>query len=454
MRYFIIVALLVLGGCVSQPLPDGFKSSDDINTVDAAKTRISLGLTYLKNGNYSQAKFNLDKALQFAPRLADAHYSMAYYYQVVGENEMAEEAYQDALDLAPRNPDIANTYGAFLCQQGKYSKAKEYFLKAVNSNNYVSTAETYENLALCSQSQGQISDAIDYLQLAINHQPSRGKSLLLLTQLLASEERWSEAETALKRYEKTSRVNAETLWLSYKIQLALGNTDIANGYGDMLVRMFPDHGNAKQYLLKRYRKEPRAPQPPLVAEKPQLSLSPDVAPETDIVEEDSVAMPATETLPEKLVNQGVPEVIAEETGPEDALAGEDIESNAPVQPVDDSVQVVEETEDKLVITEEPSSIETSPVPDAPVDGLSENAEQEPETDKISEQTETIIEEPVSLSEEDEVTHHIVQRGENLYRISLQYNVKLKRLIEWNQLQDASSIYVGKKLVVVDPTTIE
>ena len=72
---------------MSQPLPDGFKDPDDFDTVAAAKTRISLGLTYLKNGNYSQAKFNLDKALQFAPRLADAHYSIAYYYQVVGENE-------------------------------------------------------------------------------------------------------------------------------------------------------------------------------------------------------------------------------------------------------------------------------------------------------------------------------------------------------------------------------
>ena len=186
MRILLLLAVLTLVGCAGGPSSGG-ASQGNFDTVEAAKTRISLGLTYLKNGNYRQAKVNLDKAIEFAPRLADAQYSLAYYYQVVGENALAEDAYQLAMDLEPRNADIANSYGAFLCQQGKYEKAKEYFLKAVNSNRYASTAESYENLALCSQSQGQISDGIEYLRLALNHQPSRAKSLLLLTQFLASE---------------------------------------------------------------------------------------------------------------------------------------------------------------------------------------------------------------------------------------------------------------------------
>lgn len=461
MRYFIIVALLVLSGCVSQPLPDGFKSSDDIDTVDAAKTRISLGLTYLKNGNYSQAKFNLDKALQFAPRLADAHYSLAYYYQVVGENEMAEESYQDALDLAPGNPDIANTYGAFLCQQGKYTKAKEYFLKAVNSDNYISTAETYENLALCSQSQGQISDAITYLQQAINHQPTRGKSLLLLTQLLVSEARWPEAAQALKRYEKTSRVNPETLWLSYKIQQALGNADVANGYGDMLVRMYPGHANTKQYLLKRYRKEPKAPATAVVEASPLV-----------VEETKTVVVEAPEKNISEQVQAANNKTISETDAPlesvtdaEEAMqqVASDIEDN---EPVAESVQQSnpEDTEMKTIVEEARQEVstpkETLPVAENQVteDSVSdaEQAEVVSQSEDIQSdltEPETISEQTVSLSEE-EVAYHIVQKGENLYRISLLYNVKMKRLIEWNQLQDASSIYIGKKLVVVDPQTVE
>ena len=46
--------------------------------------------------------------------------------------------------------------------------------------------------------------------------------------------------------------------------------------------------------------------------------------------------------------------------------------------------------------------------------------------------------------------HVVQAGENLYRISLKYNVRMQRLIEWNNLQDGSQVRVGTKIYVSDP----
>lgn len=436
MRYFFILVLLVLGGCVSQPLPDGFKDSDDFNQVEAAKTRISLGLTYLKNGNYSQAKFNLDKALQFAPRLADAHYSLAYYYQVVGEDDMAEEAYQEALDYDPRNPDIANTYGAFLCQKGKYEKAKEYFLKAVNSANYVSTAETYENLALCSQSQGQVEDAIDYLQQAINHQPSRSRSLLMITQLLTEQSRWEEAKIALRRYEKTARVSADTLWLAYKIEKALGNQAIATGYGDMLVRMFPSHANTKQYVLQRYRKEPREPE---VDIKPKQLVVAEKVTQPVVTEQQTVSEQVTdgENKVAEVQAQSVTEPTAkvEDVPAETQVALSTTEvPEQPKQTPELALQQTEQTEDPVVADNQET--------------------QAPQAESVSDSTAFDQQsQPAELSEE-VVTHHVVKAGENLYRISLLYNVKMNRLIEWNQLQDASSIYIGMKLVVVDPETIE
>jgi len=66
----IFIVLMLLSGCISQSSQSFGQNFDQIK---AAKTRVSLGLTYLKNGNFSQAKFNLDKALEFAPRSADAN---------------------------------------------------------------------------------------------------------------------------------------------------------------------------------------------------------------------------------------------------------------------------------------------------------------------------------------------------------------------------------------------
>ncbi|MEW6672104.1 MAG: LysM peptidoglycan-binding domain-containing protein [Thermodesulfobacteriota bacterium] len=45
------------------------------------------------------------------------------------------------------------------------------------------------------------------------------------------------------------------------------------------------------------------------------------------------------------------------------------------------------------------------------------------------------------------TYHVVQAGENLYRISLRYNLKLDELLRLNNLKPGASIRVGQKLLV-------
>jgi len=189
---YCLFALSLLTACISEPLDPSFMGAREIDTQEAAKTRISLGLTYLKNGNFSQAKFNLDKALEFAPRDGQAHFAMAFYYQQVGEIELAQESYEDALNFSNNDPDVLNSYGAFLCQEGRYNEAKNYFLQAVNDRSYASTAQTYENLAICSKSQGINAEAIEYFTSALKHQPTRTRSLYLLTSVYIEEEQWQK----------------------------------------------------------------------------------------------------------------------------------------------------------------------------------------------------------------------------------------------------------------------
>ena len=401
-RCIAAIFCIFLVGCVSEPLPEGFERSNDFDQVEAAKTRISLGLTYLKNGNFSQAKINLDKALEFAPRLADAHYSIAYYYQVVEEIARAEESYQNALKLDPRNADIANSYGAFLCQQSRYEEAKTFFLQAVNSQTYASSAETYENMALCSISQQRNGDAIEYLSTALNHQPTRAKSLFLLTELQVGEQQFEQAKQTLTRYQRVARVSADTLWMSIQIENGLGQPGTAKGYGDMLLRMYPRHPLTIKYrdsLSEVTASVTQKPKPDLVA-KPVVSESTTTEPVLTATE--SAADSATETASET-----VTEIAA------------DVNDVTPQQSTD--VQ-----------------------PDASVlDHAVEDhgAEAEPTTESsIVTQTDT----PQALQ-------HVVAKGDNLYRISLRYNVKMSRLIDWNQLPENGAIQVGMTLWVSDPT---
>ena len=275
MRILIVLSLMIaLTGCVSETQPGAFSSEFD--QQEAAKTRVSLGLTYLKNGNYSQAKQNLDKALAFAPRLAETHYGLAYYYQVVGESERADESYQTAMSLAPRDANIANSYGAFLCQDGRYEEAKRFFMQAVNAKQYANSAETYENMALCAQSQGEGEDAIEYLNSALKHQPGRAKTLFILTEMYVATEQYELAAETLRRYEKVARVSADSLWMAIEIAKGQGDLRAANGYGDMLLRMYPNSPLARLYIER----QKTVPQPVVkVKTKPQSQVVSVPAPE-------------------------------------------------------------------------------------------------------------------------------------------------------------------------------
>lgn len=382
MRILIVLSLMIaLTGCVSETQPGAFSSEFD--QQEAAKTRVSLGLTYLKNGNYSQAKQNLDKALAFAPRLAETHYGLAYYYQVVGESERADESYQTAMSLAPRDANIANSYGAFLCQDGRYEEAKRFFMQAVNAKQYANSAETYENMALCAQSQGEGEDAIEYLNSALKHQPGRAKTLFILTEMYVATEQYELAAETLRRYEKVARVSADSLWMAIEIAKGQGDLRAANGYGDMLLRMYPNSPLARLYIER----QKTVPQPVVkVKTKPQSQV---------------VSVPS----PEKNTDSEM----------------ENQATEASVTKSNQAESTKSEVPEPVVVNEEPDANE-------PVVEAKQNIE----------------------ADEADTLFHVVQPKENLYRLSLKYNIKLNTLKEWNNLDENGSIKVGMKLWLVPP----
>lgn len=242
------ILLITLAGCSSTLEEQAVNVTDPLA---AAKTRISLGLSYLEAENYKQAKFNLDKALSFAPRYANVHYGLAYYFQQVDEIEKARDSYQTAVGLAPKDPEIANAFGSFLCTQGEYAEATTRFMQAIDNQSYLATAETYENLALCATSQGDSSAAIGYLQKALNHQPNRAKSHFLLAELYFADKQYNQALKSLGQFERVSGITADSVYMTYQIAAAQNNTKSMQAWAKMLQTRFPHHPHAKatQHVL-------------------------------------------------------------------------------------------------------------------------------------------------------------------------------------------------------------
>lgn len=442
---------MLLFACASEPTDKGFIGSGSFDKEEAAKTRVSLGLTYLKNGNFSQAKFNLDKALEFAPRSGKANFAMAFYYQQVDEVKRAHEYYKQAIDFSRNDPDILNSYGAFLCQEGDYEQAKKYFLQSVDDKSYISTASTYENLAICSENQGKIEEAITYFNSALNHQPTRPTSLLYVSQLYVKTERWEEAKKSLWKYERNASVSSESLWLSFQIARGLQDLRASVEYAEILKRLYPNDPNTQKAInaLGKF-------QPDMAVTQKTRTMPKEIESETvanNFGQQDTinnkvsrVMVPATETVS----NSVAPSVEAVST----------IEMPMP------------ETQDKVEniadLPSEPSKVESDTEialmnaldnTDALLQSESDASAPELVSEVVAKVEETLESSEPELAVQDMPTKastpfHIVQPKENMYRISLKYNVKIKKLLEWNNLKDESSVMIGTKLWVRDPNINE
>jgi len=247
----IAVSLTMLSGCVTQ----SFENNEPIvknqaNRDEMAATRISLGLGYLRMGNMSQAKLNLEKAKKFSPGLVQVHTAFAHYYETVGENKLAIESFEQALTIKADSADTLNNYGVFLCRQGQIEAAEVQFLKAIAVPSYLLVSQSYENLASCYLQSDEYEKAEMYLNKAVFHSPNRTTTLLQMVRLQYVMGDYKESKRFLQKFERnTQRFTADSLALAYKIYRKLGQRRTASNYGNMLVKMYPNSWEGKQYLL-------------------------------------------------------------------------------------------------------------------------------------------------------------------------------------------------------------
>lgn len=432
--YLVLVAASLISGCVTQnygndkdtPLIESESNNDEI-----AMTRISLGLGYLKMGNTQQAKLNLEKAKRFSPNLVQVYTAFAHYFETVDEPELAIEAYEKALSLNGQDADTLNNYGVFLCRQERYLEAEKQILKAIAIPSYILVAQSYENLALCQLRAKQFDKAKSYLEKAIAHSPNRASSLLQMIRLQYAKSDYKLAQTYLSRYEKsTRRFSADALALAFKVYEKQGNRRTAKNYGNMLVKMFPNSFEAKQYILNElYQIDADK-----LAKEYQLSIR---------GEQDDSKKRVVVLSPKKPVKQataslskaGLKPIMANSVMPTAKQESESAkakleEKNAATSQVDLA------TENESTISKTNTSIT---LPKAVAVKAVSAKEVLISADEKEDQV-AIVSLPV----------HVIKKGDSLFSISKQYNIVMKSIARWNKLRRPYTLKIGDVLYLADP----
>ena len=450
----ILVSLVcagILAGCVTQRY-DGDNNSPVIQNEssknDIAMTRISLGLEYLRMGNTTQAKLNLEKAKRFAPNLVQVHTAFAHYYDKVSEPELAIQAYEKALSIKSDDADTLNNYGAFLCKHNQFDESEKQFLRAISTPSYLLVSQSYQNLSICQLKAKHFDKAESYLEKAIVHNPNDADVLLLMLRMQYIKGDYKNAKDYLKRYEKaTRRFTPEALALAFKVYDRLFDRRTAKNYASMLVKMFPESYQAKQYLLNgltdtdadKLAQEYQLAQIKPSSKKKRVVV---LSPTKPVQEKTKKALVSTNKQQEVKSSKQPSEEVAKE---QIVATSESLPEQVKNEPIKDNTDV--EQQELALAKQRKAELEKrqaqlnqdgNDVSNAVANALQiEDQQSNKNKTKDGQQLMTI---PV----------HVVKKGESLFSISKKYNIHMKAIERWNNFSRNQVLRLGQVLYLANP----
>jgi len=238
-----VAAMFLLSGCISTTTGPPKKKADQ---GDAAELNYQLGARYYRKGDYDLARDRLELALEQDPKNGLAWSALGLTYEALGNPRLAEEAYDHAVRVAPRDYKIQENYAVFLCRQGRFDDARKYFDKAIKvpTNDY--SEQTYTNAGVCMMQEPDHVAAEQYLRAALDRRPSYGEALLQMSVLFYETGDNLRARAFLQRYLSSNMPTASVLYHAILIEEKLGDDTARRQFTMQLLRDFPDSAEAER----------------------------------------------------------------------------------------------------------------------------------------------------------------------------------------------------------------
>jgi len=213
-----------------------------------AKIHTELAAAYYQAGNPAVALEEVRIALEADPDYVQAYSVRGLIRAQLKENAKAEEDFQRALRIAPKNPDINNNYGWFLCETGQPRQSIQYFLNAVKDPLYETPEVAYANAGKCALKAGDMDGAQEYLlqslRLAKSQAPETRYQLANVFYLRGNlDESKVYLNEAVKAMEPPT---PEALWLGVRLERKLGNKAGEGSYASQLRTRYP---TSREYQL-------------------------------------------------------------------------------------------------------------------------------------------------------------------------------------------------------------
>ena len=139
-RILLLSCALIVSACAGNTIKTPSEEKSFSSYIDLAHS-------YLQQRNARSAIHSLEQAEEIDdedPRLLQAY---GLYYQLIEDNEQAEEMFLRALEIDPSFSLAHNNYGVFLSQSNRNAEALIQLSEAAKDPNYAARAASYVNMA-------------------------------------------------------------------------------------------------------------------------------------------------------------------------------------------------------------------------------------------------------------------------------------------------------------------
>ncbi|MFT3868888.1 MAG: tetratricopeptide repeat protein [Nibricoccus sp.] len=164
---------------------------------DRALSHINQGNALLQLGRVDESIFQLQKAVETQPDLADAHNNLGSALRRKGDLDAAMHCFQKAIALAPAHANAHYNLGNAYFDKGAFDEAIREYQASLASNP--TDPDIHTNLASACLRQQRLGEAVVHFQHALELAPTNIQSHSNLAYALLQTGRPDEAATVLER---------------------------------------------------------------------------------------------------------------------------------------------------------------------------------------------------------------------------------------------------------------
>jgi type IV pilus assembly protein PilF len=247
--YLLLLAasMLLLSGCTTTSTTTSggttkevAPSADKPDLIRSGRVRFELATAYFANGQTDTALSEVKAAIVADPNLAGAYALLALIQASKGDQRAADESFQRALKLDPRDAGTQHNYGWFLCQQRRWREADVQFAGVLAQPGYRDAPRTLLVQGICLARAGSLEPAERALSRAYELDPANPTTAVNLAEVLYRKTEYERARFYIRRVNsQPDLASAQTLWLAARIENKIGNPAGARDFGSQLRSRFP-----------------------------------------------------------------------------------------------------------------------------------------------------------------------------------------------------------------------